>query len=268
MADNPLLATLKQTRLSGRMALCGYFLVGYPTPDDFFRAVRAAGQLDVIEFGIPADSPALEGPVIAKAHDVVTRERGIHAEPALALIGGLSALPQPRFVMTYAAVGRALHGFLKLCVDNHVHGVLAPDADTVEGAFVAEQARALGLASVILLDARAPDESVRHAAQLADVVYLKASSGVTGQDANLAGETRNLLSAALGRLRSLKPDLPVAIGIGVQRPEQVAALAALGTDMVIVGTRIVESIQRGEQAMVAYIDSLKAATYYPPERDA
>src|SRR5687768_3614889 len=50
---NPLLPTLRQVRASGRMALCGYFLAGYPTPDDFYRMARAARGLDVIEFGIP-----------------------------------------------------------------------------------------------------------------------------------------------------------------------------------------------------------------------
>ncbi|MBZ0286824.1 MAG: tryptophan synthase subunit alpha, partial [Anaerolineae bacterium] len=136
---NPLIAKLQQTRREGRMALCGYFLVGYPTPDEFFRTVRASVDLDVIEFGIPADEPRMDGPVIASAHQVVTGQRGIHAEPALALIGGLRTLPQPRLVMTYASVGRALDGFLKLCVENEVHGMLAPDIDPVEGGQVARQ---------------------------------------------------------------------------------------------------------------------------------
>src|SRR5262245_15060214 len=105
---NPLLDTLRQTRQSGRMALCGYFLIGYPTPDAFFRMVRAGRELDVVEYGIPADQPALDGPVIAGAHQIVTGKLGIHAEPALALVGGLRDIPQPRFVMTYAQVGRAL----------------------------------------------------------------------------------------------------------------------------------------------------------------
>ena len=97
--SNPLIETLHRTRQAGRMALCGYFLVGYPTPDQFFQMVRAAHDLDVLEFGIPADDPLMDGPVIASAHHIVTGQRGIHAEPALALIGGLRNLPQPRIVV-------------------------------------------------------------------------------------------------------------------------------------------------------------------------
>src|SRR5690606_5232507 len=194
MESNPLLATLRCVRQSGRMALCGYFLAGFPTPDDFYRMVRAAVGLDVIEFGVPADDPALDGEVIAKAHRVVTAQRGIHAEPALALIGGLRDLPQPRFVMTYAAVGRSLDGFLRLCVENGVHGVLAPDIDPEEGAFVASRARALGLATITLLDARADDETLRTCVELGDLIYLKAALGPTGEKADIEGELGRMIA--------------------------------------------------------------------------
>lgn len=268
METNPLLATLRRVRQSGRMALCGYFLAGFPSPDAFYRMVRAARGLDVIEFGIPADEPTLDGAIIAQAHRVVTGERGIHAEPALALIGGLRDLPQPRFVMTYAAVGRELDGFLRLCVENGIHGVLAPDIDLEEGAYVASHARALGLATIKLLDARADDQTLRTWVELGDVIYVKAAAGATGQQADIDGDLRRLLADTLARIRTIKPDMPVGVGIGLQRPEQIAALAALGVDMAIVGTKIIEHLQAGEQALVDYIDTLRAATAYPPERGA
>lgn len=261
MINNPLLERLKAVRQEGRMALCGYFLAGYPTPDKFFHLVRAAKLLDVIEYGIPADEPRLDGPVIANAHQLTT-ERGIHTEPALALIGGLSSLPQPSFVMIYAAVGRALDGFLRLCVENGVAGVLAPDADPEEMAFVASHARNLGLASITLLDARADETSFQRCVEFSDVVYLKAATGATGQSLQIDGELHELLARAIQRIRHLKPDLPIAVGIGLQRPEQLAALAALDVDMAIVGTKIVEYVQSGETELLNYLESLHQATWF------
>jgi tryptophan synthase alpha chain len=263
LGANPLLEALKTIRASGRMALCGYFLAGYPTPDAFFHMVRAARDLDVIEFGIPSDDPALDGTIIARAHQVVTAQRGIHAETALALIGGLRAIPQPRFVMTYAAVGRALDGFLQLCVDNSVAGVLAPDADPIEGAFIAHKARGVGLASVALLDARADDATVKNCVELGDMIYVKAAPGKTGTAADIDGDLRDLLASAIDRIRALNPVIPICVGIGLQRPEQVAALATLGVDMAIVGTKLVEYLDAGEDSLVNYIASLRAATHFP-----
>ncbi len=262
-SENFLLRTLQGIRASGRMALCGYFLVGYPSPEAFYRMVRAARGLDVIEFGIPAENPALDGPVIASAHEVVTRQRGIRAETAMALIGGLRHIPQPRFVMTYTEVGRALSGFLRLCVENNIHGMIAPDIEPEEGRYVRTIAEALNLAVLTLLDARADDQTVRQRTELGDIVYLKAAPGRTGQPADVEGELGAVLAEAVRRIRAVTPNMPIAVGIGLQRPEQVAALARLDVDMAVVGTKIVEHLQSGEQALVEYIEAMRQATIYP-----
>jgi tryptophan synthase alpha chain len=257
---NPLIDVLRRTRQQGRMALCGYFLVGYPSPDAFYRLVRAARSLDVIEYGIPADDPSLDGAVIARAHEVVTHQRGIHAEPALALIGGLANAPQPSFVMTYAAVGRTLDGFLAMCVRNGVCGVLAPDIDMEEGAMVATRARALGLASITLVDARASDEALRWSIAHGDLIYVKAAVGKTGESIEIAGELRDLLEQVIRRARAIQPDVLIGVGIGLQKPAQIAALAQLDVDMAIVGTKLVEHSEQGEAALVDYLAGLLQAT--------
>jgi tryptophan synthase alpha chain len=260
---NYLLQRLHEICSEGRIALCGYFLAGYPTPDAFYRMVRAARDLDVIEFGIPADVPALDGPVIANAHEIVTRERGIHAEPALALIGGLAEQPQPRFVMTYTSEGRALDGFLRLCVKSGVHGVLVPDIDLNEGAMVATQARNLGLASITLLDIRADEQHVRWSAEYGDVVYLKAAAGQTGGTLSFDEQVRAGLRQTIEQLKAFQPEIGVAVGIGLQTPEQVQQLATFNVDMAVFGTKLVENLSQGENALARYIQSLKAATARP-----
>jgi tryptophan synthase alpha chain len=262
MKTNPLLETLRDIRASGRMALCGYLLAGFPSPEAFYRAARAARELDVIEFGIPTPAPLMDGPVIARAHELVVGGRGLGAETALALIGGLRDLRQPRFVMTYADVGRGLDGFLRLCLMNDIHGMLAPDLRLDETTFVVTVAHALNLCLFSLLDARADDAALAHAVDHSDIVYLKASVGQTGTSADLSpdGELYGTLESAVGRIRARRPGMPVAVGIGLQNREQVAALAALDVDMAIVGTRIIEKVEQGEAALADYIGNLRAAT--------
>ncbi len=259
---NPIIERIRQARDAGRMALCGYFLAGYPSPELFYRMVRAGEALDVIEYGIPADDPRLDGPVIASAHEVVTRERGVRAETALVLIGGLRNVPQPRFVMTYTAVGRQLGGFLRMCVTNDVHGVLVPDIAPEEAEFVVSVCRTLQLAPITLLDIRADDDTVNWAVEHGDIVYLKASAGPTGTSADLGGKLGETLRRAVERVRAVDEQTPVAVGIGIKQPEQVAQLAAMDIDMAIVGTRIIEHLEQGEDDLTQYIQSLHAATYY------
>ncbi len=258
-AKNHLLATLQDTRAAGRIALCGYFLAGYPTPEAFYRVVRAAQALDVIEYGIPADNPTMDGAVISEAHAVVTDQRGIGAETALALIGGLRDLRVPRFVMTYSRVGRELDGFLRLCIMNGLHGMLAPDMDEDELRFLATIMRALDLAVVTLVDARADDAVLERQVRLGDVVYLKAAPGRTGTAAEIDGALHGVIESAIRRVRALRPEMPIAVGIGIQRPDQVAALAKLGVDMAVIGTKLVERAAEGEQAVQEYVSAMREA---------
>lgn len=258
--ENSLLATLRENRDAGRMSLCGYFLAGYPTPEAFYRLVRAAGALDVIEYGIPADNPTMDGSVIAQAHQVVTDARGLGAETALALIGGLRDVRQPRFVMTYSRVGRELDGFLRLCLLNGLHGMLAPDMDEDEIRLLSGIMHALNLTVVRLLDVRADEATTERTLRLGDIVYLKAAPGRTGTPADIEGELGEMIRSTIARIRSQRPEMPIAVGIGIQRPEQVGALAALGVDMAIIGTKLVERAAAGEAAMVDYLATMRAAT--------
>jgi tryptophan synthase alpha subunit len=245
------------------MALCGYFLVGFPSPKRFYELVRAAQRLDVMEFGIPSCEPRLDGPTISRAHGIVVEERGLDPETSLALLGGLRDLLPPRFVMTYADDGRAHDGFLRSCVNHGVHGVFAPDIGAVEARHVALLARTLQLAFVRFVDPMMPPDEVNAALVSADIVYLRVAPGRTGGSAVLDPDDCRQLSALVRRARQLNPKLVLAGGIGVRSAEQVAALAALGLDMAIVGTTLVEQLELGADRLVAKVDELRQATLRP-----
>jgi tryptophan synthase alpha subunit len=174
----------------------------------------------------------------------------------------LRHIPQPRFVMTYTDVGRTLAGFLRLCVENDIHGMIAPDIEPEEGRYVRSITEALNLAVLTLVDVHAPDDILRERIKLGNIVYLKAGAGRTGQPADVEGELGLIVAAAIRRVRSMDSHIPIAVGIGLQRPQQVAALARLDVDMVIVGTKLVEKVEAGESALVDYVQALREATYY------
>ena len=260
---NRILSALRAARSSGRMALCGYFLTGYPTPRRFYSAVRAAGALDVLEFGIPTPEPLLDGPTIAHAHDVVTNDRGLCAETALALLSGLRETQQPRLVMTYAATGRSLGGFLRRCVEAGVDGLLVPDMDQAEADYVIGVVRAMGMCAVVLVDSHASRSELEERIHLADLVYVKASRGRSGERVDLEGEAGRHLDRTVHAIRLARPELPIAVGIGISEATQVRSIARLGVDMVIVGTCLVECTDRGDCDVQLLAERLRAATWYP-----
>jgi tryptophan synthase alpha chain len=255
-----LLSTVRRVRESGRIALCGYFLVGFPTPKEFYRLVRAAQRLDVVEFGIPSGNPMFDGPAIANAHQVAVCERGLDAETSLALIGGLRDVFPPRFVMTYAEDGRNLRGFLRACLGSNIQGVLAPDLDPSEARDVAFLARAMDLAFLRFVDPDMSQDEIDDAAVMSDVLYLRMAAGSTGGSATFELATCDRVRELLRRIRELNPKILVAGGIGIRRADQITSLATLGFDMAIVGTALVEQLADGPDRLAIKVDELRQAT--------
>jgi len=260
--NNHLMDKIRQVNESGRIALCGYFLTGYKTPEYFYSMVRAAEKLDIIEFGIPSGNPVLDGHIISDAHDIVTNLRGIAAETALALIGGLRYIPQPRFVMTYTKDGRSLEGFLRKCVENDLHGIFAPDIEFKESRFVAGIAKTLNLAYISFIQCDSSEEEIKKRVEISDIIYIKISKGATGHIADIDGINSNLFNC-ISVIKKYKPDIIISAGIGIQKPDQIKLLAQLDINMAIVGTKIIERLESGREHMVNYISSLHKATFRP-----
>lgn len=258
--SNPLIRKIVEINKSGRIALCGYFLTGFENPKSFYTNVRACDNLDIIEFGIPSCKPHLDGPVIANAHDHVYTGLGIDAETSLSLIGGLREIHQPRFVMTYTREARELDGFLKLCLQNNVHGILAPDLSIEEANRVAFIASSLHLAYIGFIDTVMDPEYIRKTVSLCDIVYLKASAGSTGTKGTFDTPTMEYITQCINIIRSFKQNIIIAAGIGIQTPSDVEQLASLDINMVIVGTSLVKRICESAYTAREYVDSLIEAT--------
>lgn len=264
MADkNSLLSTIRNINISGRVALCGYFLSGYESPENFLNKVRIASNLDIVEFGIPTIDPFLDGTTISNAHKKVIDYLGIYTESALALIGALRDIPQPCFVMTYTKEGRELEGFLKKCFENNIQGIFVPDIDIQEAQNVNKIAKELGLAFLSFIDTNMVDTDIALKLDISDIVYLKASKGATGEYADTKGYLFQHLAETIVRIRNHKPEILIAVGIGIQDPDQIKNLVNLDINMVIIGTKIMEYMELGEKQLTEYIHDLHKATFLP-----
>jgi tryptophan synthase alpha subunit len=238
--------------------------VGFPSPGEFYRIVRVAQRLDIMEFGVPSNCPRLDGLTISRAHDVVVHDRGLDTETSLALVGGLRDLFPPRFVMTYAEDGRNYRGFLRSCVRNDIHGVFAPDIGPREARHVASLARAMDLAFVRFVDPAMPPHIVDEASRDCDILYVRVAAGMTGSMATLAPGDCLQLQLLVERARAVNPEILIAGGIGIRDPEQVTTLARVGLDVAIVGTALVENLELGAEQLAAKVDELRQGTLRPP----
>jgi tryptophan synthase alpha chain len=145
-----------------------------------------------------------------------------------------------------------------------VDGLLLTDLSVEEARGYVEVMRAHHLDTVFLAAPTSPERRLRLVAQYSSgFVYLVSRTGVTGERASLAASAAEL-AAAMRRVT----DLPLAVGFGISRPEQVAEAGRLA-DGVVVGSAFVRLIERGGDALETDLETLahQLKSGFKPSRD-
>jgi tryptophan synthase alpha chain len=232
-----------QLKQADERGLIAYLTVGDPsleqTPD--LIAALERGGADVIELGVPFSDPIADGPVIQRAS-----ERALRAGATLSAV--LEVVRQVRRrseipLVAFSYLNPVLrYGFARFALDAAaagVDGVLLTDLSVEEADPFVSEMRKHDLDTIFLA---APTSTVRRLELVAryctGFIYLVSRTGVTGERDSLSASVEPLVS----RVRALTP-LPVAVGFGISRPEQLTELAPL-VDAVAVGSAFVHLIER------------------------
>jgi tryptophan synthase alpha chain len=231
-------AALRQDRRAG---LVTYVTAGDPDREASVRllvAIARAGA-DVLEVGVPFSDPLADGPVIQRAS-----ERALAA--GMTLRGTLdvvrevrAAVETPIVLFTYAnpVVRMAADVFAAEARAAGVDGVLILDYPVEEAEPMRASLMQAGLDPIFLISPTTTDERIGRSAELGrGFLYVISRLGVTGMRDRLADDVSGLVA----RVKA-KSDLPVAVGFGISRPEQVAE-ACRSADAAVVGSALVNLI--------------------------
>ena len=122
--------------------------------------------------------------------------------------------------------------------ESGVDGFLITDISVEEAAVPVEIMKRVGLDSVFLAAPTSTDARIQRISHFSSgFIYAVSRTGVTGVQDSLSDEIAPLLN----RIRALS-QLPVAVGFGISRPEQVREVEKLA-DGVVVGSAIVRRIE-------------------------
>ncbi|MEK7706134.1 MAG: tryptophan synthase subunit alpha [Myxococcota bacterium] len=235
---------LTELRAAGRKALVAYVTASDPDVEQSVAVAVAAidAGADVLEIGVPFSDPVADGPVIQRA---MLR--------ALAQGGGFAqALQVAQQVRAQRSAPLVLFGYLNpllwLGLDESyrraraagIDAVLVVDAPHDEAPEVHAGARAAGLDTIPIVAPTTDPARVRAIAREAGgFVYVVSMTGVTGGQL----DTFDHLAPMVATVREATR-LSVCIGFGI-RDAAAAARAAAVCDGVIVGSAIVEAVERG-----------------------
>jgi tryptophan synthase alpha chain len=251
-ARNGLRAAFARRHRGRRPALVAYVTAGDPSlrfTEKLVLRLAEAGA-DVIELGVPFSDPIADGPVIQRASERALRAR-TKLTDVLKLAARLrrrSAVPLVLFSYYNPVLQLGLERFAERAAAAGVNGVLITDLTPEEAREHVRVMRRHGLDTVFLAAPTSTPARLKAIARLSrGFLYLISRRGVTGARADLPPEVKKMVK----RLRRLTR-LPIAVGFGIARPEQVAALNGVA-DGVVVGSALVECCEKakGERAMRA-----------------
>jgi tryptophan synthase alpha chain len=237
-------ATFQRLQAQGRKALIPYITAGDPEPGQTLPLMQALveGGADIIELGVPFSDPMADGPTIQRASERALAF-GVSLRMVLATVREFRRQNDttPVVLMGYANPIEA-YGLAEFVADAAVvgvDGVLVVDYPPEECAEFSELLKSHGLDPIFLL---APTSTERRFAEVAAAgggyLYYVSLKGVTGAghlDLDEVARRIPVIRAKVG--------MPVGVGFGI-RDAAAAARIATVADAVVIGSRIIEEIEK------------------------
>ena len=233
-------AAFARARAEGRAALIGYFPAGFPTVEESIACIAAMvrGGVDIVEVGLPYSDPLMDGPVIQRAVEHALAH-GTRTADVLRVVGATAATGTPTLVMSYwnPIEHHGVEAFAAELAAAGGVGVITPDLTPEEAEPWIAATDEHGIARVFLV---APSSTTERlgivTAVTSGFVYAASLMGVTGARTSLSSQAETLVKRT--RMVTARP---IAVGLGVSTPEQVADIARYA-DGVIVGSAFVRAV--------------------------
>jgi tryptophan synthase alpha chain len=234
--------------------LVAYITAGYPEPKTFLDLVRrVSAAADAVEIGVPFSDPMADGITIQRSsrHAI---ERGVTLRWIFTELARREfKLVSPVLLMTYLnpLLAYGYEALAARAAEVGVAGFIVPDLPYEERGPLAAALDQHGLALVQLVTPATPPERLRMiCAGSQGFVYAVTKTGITGAGATLPAELATYLDTVKSASR-----LPVCAGFGVRDATHVQSIGA-HADGVIVGSALVEALERGEDA-AAFLQALR-----------
>jgi tryptophan synthase alpha chain len=243
-------ARFEKLKAEGRKGFVAFVTAGDPSLERTVEIALAMDQagVDVLELGVPFSDPLADGPVIQRSSQRAL-ERHVTLKDVLGAVRQIRRRSEIPIVLFSYYNPLLRYGLERLAADAReagVDGSLVTDLPPEEAAEWLKVARGRDLDTVFLAAPTSPPERLRAVAEASrGFVYAVSRTGVTGERESISDDASPLVA-------NLKKQaaLPVALGFGISRPEQVKAAAQVA-DAVVVGTTLVKFLEEQPDGDVA-----------------
>jgi tryptophan synthase alpha chain len=239
------MSRLSDALVGGGKLVC-YLTAGFPTKEQSIAHALACveGGVDVLEIGVPFSDPVADGRVIQyTSHKAL--QGGMTPLKVFELVRALREHTDVPVVLVacYNPIFQIGEGrYVRLCSESGVNGLIVPDLPLEESATLGACCRDMGVDLVQLVGPTTSEARMRRiATSSSGFLYVVSSMGTTGARASLSERTGEVVRRAKG----CAGGLPLGVGFGVSRPDQVEMLYRQGVDAVIVGSALLQRVIEG-----------------------
>jgi tryptophan synthase alpha chain len=253
-ARDSIAAAIQAGAAKGRPALVGFLTAGFPTRRSFKSNLAAvAGVCDVVEIGVPFSDPMADGTTVQRASFVALND-GVTLTWILEELKSLHPRHSaPILLMSYLnpLLSIGLDTLPRAAAQAGVAGFIVPDLPFEESRDLKQALDREGLALIQMVTPVTPPERLAMLCREAQgFVYAVTMTGTTGKSAEVPPDVLEYMD----RVKRCS-NVPVCAGFGIRSRSQVARFAG-HVDGVVVGSALVEALERGEDA-AAFLRSLR-----------
>lgn len=265
---SPIRDAFARVHEQGRAAFIAYVMLGYPdeeTSIELAKAIAAAGA-DVLEFGVPFSDPLADGATIQHASEIALKN-GLTLDRCFTLARRIAdAIDTPFVFMGYynPFLRMGLAEASQRAAASGASGLIIPDLPVEESETLIAACKPHNIAPIFLATPTSPAARIERIARRAreaesGFLYCVSLSGVTGARTELPPE----LPQFIDTVRHSAGDVPLGVGFGVSRPDQVNQIAQFA-DGIVVGSAILNAYSnapsgQGIAAVGALVRSLVEA---------
>jgi len=249
-------------------ALVAFTVIGdpnYKASLDIAKKIIDSGA-DILELGIPFSDPIADGKTI-QAADMRALNSGTNTDKAFNFIMEIreynAKIPIGLLVYGNLIYQRGINKFYSDAAKSGVNSVLVADVPIEESDDYIKAARKNKVDAVFIVSPLTSNERIKKiVSKTTGFVYVVSRLGVTGARATLESSTLDMIK----KIRKFTKK-PLCVGFGISKPEHVKAVIKAGADGAIVGSAIVDLIEKNADnknkiihEVAGYVKYMKGAT--------
>lgn len=232
----------KRVKEKGEGAFIPFVVAGDPDFETSLEIVKTFVEngADALEIGFPFSDPVADGPTVQLA-DIRALDAGMTTQKGFEFIKSVREFTDiPIGVLTYYNLiyKMGLDEFYETAKESGANAILAADLPPEEAGDAVKTAKKHKVQQIFMAAQSTNNERLQEIAKMCSgFLYVVAVMGITGARSELEDTTVELVE----RIKA-HSELPIAVGFGISKPEQVKEVINAGADGAIVASAILNII--------------------------